>query len=141
MPSSKVDFPVPFSPTMIVIGRSKVELEAAAQKRQAERIGLRVRHALGIEPDAPEIRRRHLDGAPSARHGAASCCDRSLRACPKLSEQITNVSIAARDDTMEVRHAARTMPQRSFVSAISANNHSRNARTLGRVSWPFGQTK
>ena len=42
MPSSSVDLPVPFSPTMMVIGAIELQLELVAQERQAERIGLGV---------------------------------------------------------------------------------------------------
>jgi hypothetical protein len=48
----------------------EIELKSLAQKRQAKRIGRRIRHPGLIEPDALEVRRRHFDRA--ALHGADS---------------------------------------------------------------------
>jgi hypothetical protein len=44
----------------------KTQLEVVAQEWQAERIGRAVVDARWIEPDAPEIRRRHIDGSISS---------------------------------------------------------------------------
>src|SRR6266567_2526109 len=90
------------------------ELEAITQERQAERIGLAVRNALEVEPDALEIRRWQAGPSALARHSAASLTAAFLTALA---------------------------PHRPFVSSISANSQSRNARTIGRVSNPLGQTK
>ena len=65
MPSSSVDLPVPFSPTMMVIGAVEIQLEFVLQERQAERIGRAVGDAGWVEPDAPEVRRGHADGTVS----------------------------------------------------------------------------
>jgi hypothetical protein len=42
-------------------GSIETQLEVVVQKGQAERIGCAVLDARWIEPDAPEVRRRHID--------------------------------------------------------------------------------
>src|ERR1700730_10263709 len=44
----------------------KTQLEIVVQERKAERIGRAVGDARRLEPDAPEIRRRHIDGSISS---------------------------------------------------------------------------
>ena len=51
MPSSSVDLPVPFSPTMMVIALVETQFEIVAQERQAERIGLAIGDRVGLEPE------------------------------------------------------------------------------------------
>src|SRR5436305_12634961 len=48
-------------------GPIETELEIVPQQGKAERIGLAVLNARWLEPDPPEIRRRHLDDAVSLR--------------------------------------------------------------------------
>ncbi len=78
MPSSKVDFPVPFSPTMMVIDALEAQFEFVLQERQAERIGGRIGHARRIEPDPLQIRRRHLDWSMASRAHSA-CSEKAAR--------------------------------------------------------------
>jgi hypothetical protein len=44
----------------------KTQLEIIVQERQAERIGRAVGDARRLEPDAPEVWRRHIDGSISS---------------------------------------------------------------------------
>jgi hypothetical protein len=44
----------------------KTQLEFTVQERKAERIGLAIVDARWIEPDAPEVWRRHVDGSISS---------------------------------------------------------------------------
>jgi hypothetical protein len=44
----------------------EIQIELISQERQAERIGRAVVDARRIEPDAPEIRRRHIDRSISS---------------------------------------------------------------------------
>ncbi len=44
-------------------GPIETQFEIIAQERQAERIGGAVGDARRVEPDAPEIWRRHVDGS------------------------------------------------------------------------------
>ena len=46
----------------------EVQFKTVPQKRQAERIGLALGCAHRLEPNAPEIRRRQIDGAVLASH-------------------------------------------------------------------------
>jgi hypothetical protein len=43
-------------------GPVETQLKVILQERQAERIGRTVGDARGVEPDTPEVRRRHIDG-------------------------------------------------------------------------------
>src|SRR2546429_1069145 len=53
-------------------GLIETQLEVIVQERQAERIGRAVVDARWIEPDAPQIRRRHPNGAiPPGAHAPA----------------------------------------------------------------------
>jgi len=49
-------------------GAIETEIETFREKRQAERIGLRVRDPRRLQPDPPEIRRRQIDRFVSSCH-------------------------------------------------------------------------
>ena len=103
MPSSRVDLPVPFSPTMMVMACTKPSSKSAEQKRQAERINRR--------------KSRTANGRARCAAGRAGACLGRYACRPTLRDPVVRVSIELIGEKWQRRQCMLRARARSLTPA------------------------